>query len=407
MLYLKEYFLINASLRNRMKKKIIFVTKALWIGGIETALVNLLNHLDYEKYEVTCLILQDDRTMAHHLPKACRLIVADREKKISFRNPYRYAGLFHLTEASSNPSFLHQLLMFTVPAIRWIENRLYIRYIRREMAEERYNTAIIYSDVAAETTVRGVKADKYLMFYHHGAMRKVYHDEIGYRKSEKIIAVSRNVEMELRKFRPAYADKMMTIHNLTDPEDIRRKSEAFIPDGYEASKFNIVSCGRICREKGMDLAVEACARLVEMGHDNIHWWIVGGGPEEEILRERIQELKLERYVTMTGMQRNPYPYMKLADLYVQPSRVDGYPMTVLESLILGIPVIATETDGAKEMIREGVYGSLCSCEAQKLVGTIAEMIGSKNRLSYMKENVLRINFAERNRNSLTGLIPFL
>ena len=47
-----------------MKKKLIFITEALWIGGIETALVNLLNRLDYDRYNVTCLILRDCQEMA-------------------------------------------------------------------------------------------------------------------------------------------------------------------------------------------------------------------------------------------------------------------------------------------------------------------------------------------------------
>ena len=52
-----------------MKKKLIFVAQALWIGGIESALVNLLNRLDYEQYDVTCLILRDYQDMADRMPK--------------------------------------------------------------------------------------------------------------------------------------------------------------------------------------------------------------------------------------------------------------------------------------------------------------------------------------------------
>ena len=54
------------------KKKIIFISQALWIGGIETALVNLINKLDYDKYDVTCLITQNYLDMAERLTKNCR-----------------------------------------------------------------------------------------------------------------------------------------------------------------------------------------------------------------------------------------------------------------------------------------------------------------------------------------------
>lgn len=73
-----------------MKKKLIFITEALWIGGIETALVNLLNRLDYDRYNVTCLILRDCQEMAYRITPKCRLIVSDRQHAVTFREGYHY-----------------------------------------------------------------------------------------------------------------------------------------------------------------------------------------------------------------------------------------------------------------------------------------------------------------------------
>ena len=72
------------------KKKIIFVTQALWIGGIETALVNLLNHLDYEQFDITCLVTENYLQMAKHITPKCRLLVADRHSTVSFQKQYRF-----------------------------------------------------------------------------------------------------------------------------------------------------------------------------------------------------------------------------------------------------------------------------------------------------------------------------
>ena len=119
-----------------MKKKIIFISKALWIGGIETALVNLLNNIDYNKYDVTCLVLKAELDMADKINPNCRLLVIDRDQCVTFPISYRYKRLYHLTEDSENPSKLHRLFMCVVPAIRWIENRFYIRYIRNLMKNE-------------------------------------------------------------------------------------------------------------------------------------------------------------------------------------------------------------------------------------------------------------------------------
>ena len=360
-----------------MKKKIIFVTQALWIGGIETALVNLLNRLDPRKYDITCLILQDEKPMAKRLPAHCRLLVADREHTVSFSEKYRYSRLFHLTEKPENPSGLHQAMMWLVPAIKWAENRLYIRYICKQLQNEHFDTCIIYSDVAAETAVRAVNAEKFLVFYHHGAMRRVYHDEIGYRRSEKIIAVSRHQAEKLCAFRPKYAHKIVTVHNLVDAERIREKGSEPVQESFLPERFNIVSCGRVSREKGMDLAVEACAKLVAAGHKHIHWWIVGGGPAEAEVREKIAQLGMEQYMTMLGMQENPYPYIAAADLYVQPSRVESFGLTIAEALILGQYVVSTDTDGAREILTDPTMGRICSVNAESLAQEILTVLQEK------------------------------
>lgn len=390
-----------------MKKKIIFVTEALWIGGIETALINLLKHLDYEKFDVTCLILRDDKPMAAQLPEQCSLIVADREHTVSFQQPYRFSRLFHLTEEASNPSLLHRALMFLVPVFRWVENRLYIRYVQENLKDKHFDTCVIYSDRAAETAVRGIRADNYLMFYHHGAMRKQYHDEIGYRKSEKVIAVSNVVEQALRSFRPRYADKMMNIHNLADVDGLRRKAEAPIPEVFSHDKFHMVSCGRVSPEKGMDLAVEACAELVNAGHNCIHWWIVGGGPVEGEVRKKISELHMEDYVTMLGIKPNPWPYIRQADLYVQPSRFEGYSMTILESLILGRVVVSTDNGGAGELIQNGETGLLCPISAEGIANAVQKLLEDPAHLKQLCQNVASLDMEAENQKIIQKLEELL
>ena len=390
-----------------MKKKIIFVTEALWIGGIETALVNLLGRMDYDKYDVTCLVIRGSLELADRIHPKCRLLVADREKTFTFSTPYKFSRLYHLTEHAENPSRLHQAMMWAVPTIKWVENRLYLRYIRERMQGERFDTCVIYSDRTAETAVRAINADRYLMFYHHGAMRKEYHDEIGYRKADRIITVSNFVERQLRRFRPKYADKMMTLHNLTDVEGIRAKAEAPIPEEFSKNEFHIVSCGRVSREKGMDLAVEACAKLLEMGHDNIHWWIIGGGPDFQTVLAKAAELHLDDHLTLLGMQDNPYPYIHRADLYVQPSRFEGYPMTVLEALVLGKPVVSTDNGGSSEMLTEGVTGTLCPISSEGIAQSVHGLLINQSALEQMRNNVEQTDMDAENRQTLRSLEELL
>lgn len=390
-----------------MKKKIVFVTKALWIGGIETALVNLLKEFDYDKYDVTLLVLKAELDMLGQISPKCRVMIVDREKTVTFQKRYRYSRLFHLTEESENPSRLHRMMMWTIPMIRWTENRLYIRYVRKLMQKEQFETAVIYSDVAGETAIRAINADKYLMFYHHGAMRHVYHDKLAYKKCEKIIAVSENQAETLRQFIPRYKNKVIAIHNLTDVQGIRDKGMEEITGVYDKTKFHIVSVGRVSHEKGMDIAVQVCSRLVEDGYKNVRWWIVGDGPEMEKVREIIAELHMEKYVFTVGMKANPYPYIQQADLYVQPSRFEGYPMTILEALILGQVVISTDNPGASEIIDNNLTGILCPLDIKKLAVTIEMMIQKPQELKKIKKSVQQINFLMQNYENINTLEKLL
>lgn len=390
-----------------MKKKIIFVTKALWIGGIETALVNLLNNFNYKNYDVTLLVLKAELDMLKQIHPKCRVLVADRDELVSFEEKYRYSRLYHLTEEPENPSRLHKMMMWTVPAIRWTENCLYIYYVRKMMRGEQFDTAVIYSDVIGETAVRAIKASKYLMFYHHGAMRHVYHDRIAYKKCEKIIAVSENQAETLRQFIPRYKKKVIAIHNLTDVKGIRDKGMAEITEVFDKTKFHIVSVGRVSHEKGMDIAVKVCSRLVEDGYKNIRWWIVGDGPAMEEVREIIAKLHMEKYVLTIGMKANPYPYIQQADLYVQPSRFEGYPMTILEALILGQVVISTDNPGASEIIHNNHTGILCPLDIKKIAVTIEKMIQKPQELEKIKKSVQQINFLKQNYENINTLEKLL
>lgn len=357
-----------------MKRKLIFITEALWIGGIESALVNLLNRIDYEKYDVTCLVLRDSLDLADRMPPECRLIVADRQQPVTFGEAYKYKRMYNLMEEPQHATKLRRFIWKALCAfLRAPEARLYAAYVKKQLGEEHFDTAIIYSDRVAETAVRAVNADKFLMFYHHGAMRREYHDTYGYKKAEKIIAVSELLAEKLKKYRPQYAEKIIAVNNLIDIERIKRMSAEEPETKFPKERFNIVSCGRLSEAKGMDIAASACGELVSAGFTNIRWWIVGGGPEEDALREQIAKLHLEEYVMLLGMRSNPYPYIRMADLYVQPSRFEGHCVTVMEARILAKPILATK-NAAREQINDGCDGMLCDTDASSIAGGIRVLI---------------------------------
>lgn len=380
-----------------MKKKLIFVSEALWIGGIETALVNLLNRLDYDKYDVTCLILRDCLDMADRITPQCHLIVADRQKPVSFSEPYSHKRMFNLMEEPQGATaFRRWIWKVLCLVLKAPEARRYAAYVRQQLGEECFDTAIIYSDRAAETAVRAVSAEKFLMFYHHGGMRKEYHDELGYKRSSHVIAVSEPQAEKLRAFRPEYAQKIIAVNNLIDVDGVRQKSRAPIDGDFSADRVHLVTCGRLAVEKGVDLAEEACERLLARGVTGFHWWIVGGGPEEQKLRRSAEEKGLTPYMTFLGMQANPYPWIAQADLYVQPSRIEGHPLTVLEAQVLGRPVLATETAGSSAILSGSGAGMLCAISAEAIADGVQKLLEQPQLRKRMAAKAAEIDFEAQN-----------
>ena len=353
-----------------MKKKIIFITEALWIGGIETALINLLNRIDYERYDVTLLVCRGELQLLDRVNRNCRVIIADREKTYTLEKPYRHTRLWHLLEEPQNPSLLHRALMWTVPFLRYAEKELYIRYIKEELSDESFDTAVIYNDHTAEIGIQAVKADKYLLFYHNALMKKAYHDEIAYRKCQAIVAVSEQKAAALRKFRPKYAKKIVAVHNVVDIDAIQSAAGERTVAVFPEDGFHLVTCGRVAHQKAIDWAVTACRILVDQGYSDIHWWIVGDGPEKFLIRKMIADNNLEEHFHMLGMQENPYVYMKQADLYVQPSRYENYSVAILEAMVLCKPILAT-IPAADQQIIDDVNGKLCEPDPEKIAEAIA------------------------------------
>lgn len=391
-----------------MKKKLIFITEALWIGGIETALVNLLNRLDYNRFDVTCLVLRDSLDVADRITPQCRLIVSDRQHKVTFPKGYGCKRLYNIMEEPQNAAKFRRLIWYALRVVfRAAEAKCYASYVKKQLKGEHFDTAVIYSDRAAETAVRAVSADRFLMFYHHGAMRREYHDAYGYRKADKVIAVSPALAEKLRAYRSKYADKIISVNNIIDIDGVREKGLDIPTVKFSADCFNIVSCGRLSHAKGMDIAVDACAKLVADGFTGFHWYIVGGGPEESALREQIMRLGLEDCVSLLGMQSNPYPYIRCADLYVQPSRFEAFGLTIREAQVLAVPVLSTRTDGSAELISDGETGLLCESDADSIAAAVIRLYNAPKLRKSIQAELQNHDFERDNSAILKQLYSLL
>lgn len=378
-----------------MKKKIIFITQALWIGGIETALVNLLNNFDYNTYDVTCLVIQSSLELVNRITPKCRIVVADRFQTVTFENKYRFSKLYGLIQEPETSSRLRKYIWRIFRFLfRALENQLYSNYIKKEFNNEHFDTAVIYTNRVSELAIKSINADKFITFFHHGSFHREYHDMFGYKEAQKIIVVSEPIKNQIEKAFPRYASKIIVLHNIIDIDYIRKRSleeSISLSDG-----FNIVSCGRLHHDKGFDLAVEACKRLVDDGYTNLHWYVVGEGPESNNLRDLIEEYNASEHFHLLGVKSNPYPYMKVADIFVQSSRIEAFGLTITEALSLGVPVVSTATDGGKEIITDNVNGLLCDVSADSIYRAVKTLIENPELRKKLADGASEIDFEAQN-----------
>ena len=197
-------------------------------------------------------------------------------------------------------------------------------------------------------------------------------------KFDKIVSISPDVTTAFLKVFPSLSNKIIEINNVLSPFFVRERAEEFSPSLLqEQGRINLLSVGRYTVAKNYDNVPDICKRIREEGH-NVYWYIIGYGGGEALIRSRIKEAGMEDYVILLGKKENPYPYMKVCDIYVQPSRYEGNSVTVREAQILGKPVVITNYLTAKSQINQGVDGVIVPLENESCAKGIIEFIENKD-----------------------------
>lgn len=201
-----------------------------------------------------------------------------------------------------------------------------------------------------------------------------------------------------------WADKIIVLHSYFRsyfPQRIQSRIEV-IPNpvvindiinfsDLEIPKPFLLSMGRFSHEKGYDLLINAFFKLKEKYSD---WSLVlaGDGPLRNMMEWLVHDLKLEKKVFLPGLIKDPYSFMKQAELFVLPSRLEGFPMALCEAMACGLPVISTEYHpGVREIIKDGENGVLIPPEdLDSLVTALDHLMGDKNerkRLAAQPESI--------------------
>lgn len=324
-------------------KRILFFLESLSGGGAEKVLVTILHHLDYSKYDVTLLTFVDTGILKSDIDF----------DKVHYKTVIKPSG----------NSFLSLWIKFKYKCLySWLSAKLASKII---IPKKRFDLYVAFSEGFPTKIIANVSGRKVAWVHidlltfpwpqDKGIFRSSDQERFAYRQYDKVVCVSKAVENVMTAYYGL--SNTQTIYNPVDADDILSKADC-VDALHCDSRFSIISVGRLTRQKGYDLLIPIIGKIKRDGVD-LSLTIVGEGEDRTYLEQMIREQELEDTVYLTGFQKNPYSLMRESDLFVCPSRAEGFSLVIAEALILGLPVVSMACAGPEELLGNGQFGHLC------------------------------------------------
>ncbi len=381
-----------------LKKKMLIVGITMSAGGSEKSFLSFAEHIDYKKWDVTLLLAEKKGAFLPLLPSQIKVeTMADGEiMEISAANAKK---ILLEKYVAKNPLRAFPLAFYaTRTALAngdkkvYAKNRLWLAAMKTlESHPGEYDLAIAYwGDRTMFYMVDKVCAKKKIAWLHFDYRHPPREDalyEKYFMKCDKVVTVSGEIEKSLAEALPAVREKIVTMENIIDAEQIKLLAELGngYADGFDG--IRILTVGRICEQKGYDIALPALARLKNEGF-SFRWYALGenGGEYAERIRRMASSLGMDKYFIMLGTTENPYKYIKECDIYFQPSRHEGKTIAVEEAKILCRPILVTDYRTAHEQLSGGELGMICDISEKGIEIAMRKMLS---------DSTLRTSFSEK------------
>lgn len=356
--------------------RVLILTRAFECGGVSVALINLLKNIDLMKHKVTIECIEKIGESQFQIPDGIEV------KEIQFTNNEKYRMFINqrrikVTDVEKFVNKSCKKICQFLYRKKNSRNRYYEYVLSKTIAENQsYDIVLDFYGYGCFTTAYAAKmvnAKKKIMWLHDEKMEWLDDVNEYLDAYDRFFCVSDTVKKNFKVRFPQYASKAELFYNIVDTEQIIKKSEEEPEDERFQGKYKIVTVGRLAEQKGYDLAVEAAEILKKRGID-FKWFGIGEGIEVDNLNKMIQKYSLQNEFILLGRKNNPYPYIKNCDLYLQPSRHEGYGLSVLEARVLKKVIVASDTECIREQIQDGKNGFLVELNAEKIAEKIIEII---------------------------------
>lgn len=381
------------------KKNILFIIPSLDSGGAEKSLVNLLQTFDYKKYKVDLLLFNKSGLFLKLVPPdVCILEIGGAYK--SFSKPL-FNSIVSLAKLRK-PLLILSRLLYTLK-INTIKNKAIAeqrswKHIAKAIPElsKQYDVAIGYLEKSSiYYVVDKVKAKKKIGWIHttysNSGLSKDF-DKNYFKKLDFISTITQECALDLRSNFSKQSNKIKVIQNILNPEMIKKLSLDKIGNTkLLKGESTILSIARLSEEKGVDMAIKACKIIIDSGI-KVKWYIIGDGEEKEYLSRMIEKNGLENSFILLGLKENPYPYLKAADIYVQPSRYEGKSIAIDEAKVLCKPMVVTNFTSVKDQLTDNVTALIAEMTAESLAKKIVYLLHNKE----LRQNLIKNLCTETN-----------
>jgi len=341
-----------------MKKKIMFVIDSLVEGGAEKVLVDLINHLDADKYVIFLVLFEKKGVNLSAVSDCVKIYDLKKKSRYSFlRLVFQLTKLYKKIKPDSVLSFMAYSSLISILA--------------KLLSRCRLNLVIsVRSHLSTNLPDARCRRIKKFLY------KKTF------KYSNCIVVPSLGVKQDLVETYKLNSEKIKIIHNPINIDEIDCfKNLNFGKDKLE--KY-ILAVGRLEREKGYSYLLRAYSLICRRIEEKLV--ILGTGEDKAELKQLTEDLGILEKVLFLGFQKNPYKFMNGASLFVLSSLSESFALVIPEAMACGVPVISTDCpSGPREIITNGNNGILVPPANEKI---LAEAM-----LSLLRDKNLRKQFS--------------
>ncbi len=331
---------------------VVFSIGALHGGGSERQIVLALRHLDRERFAPSLYLIYRDGPLLDQVPDDVPISVFSERCSVT---PLYWPGYMHRQRVRDMAAYLRE-----VRADVCYDRTFLMTLIAAEAAQQIGVPNV--STIVTDPQLGFAPVAGRFQLIKKRRLRRLYEE------STRVLAVSAGAARSAERFYGLTPDSVQTLYNGVDVDALRHAADAEIDDPWWTSAgdgrrvFRIVSAGRLNREKGFHLLIDAIHRLTRQHADiDFRLAILGEGQGGQLaLEQQVRLANLGDVVRLPGFRPDAPAWYRSADLYVLSSLLEGMPNVLLEAMAVGTPVLATNCpSGPAEVLANGTYGLLC------------------------------------------------